>query len=121
MNDNTMNNINADEGLAMDMEGLFAKAQIVHARINELRERIDRSVFTGESEGGLFRIGLYGDGHPASVEMRMDMDEACRKLIEDEIFEALEEVFHLRMQALDDGLRAVQEETGVDSDMAMPF
>ena len=121
MNDNTMNNINTNDGSAIDMKALLGKAALVQTRIDELRERLDESVFTGESHSGCFRISLYGDGQPAAVEIRMELEEDGKKLFEGEIFQTLEAAFRSRVAALDEGLRAVQDEVGVGPDFKMPF
>lgn len=121
MNDNTTNNINADDLSEVDMEGLFAKAQIVHARVEEVRERLDESVFVGESEDGIFRIGIYGDGRPSSVEVRLNVPAKEKAPFENGVREALEAAYCLRMKALDNGLRAIQDETGVGQDFKVPF
>lgn len=104
-----------------DTKTLFEKAALVQTRIDELRERLDESVFTGESHSGCFRISLYGDGQPAAVEIRMELEEDGKKLFEGEIFQALEAAFRSRVAALDNGLKAIQEEAGVGPDFKMPF
>ena len=121
MNDNTMNNINTNDGSAIDTKALLEKAALVQTRIDELRERLDESVFTGESQSGCFRISLYGDGQPAAVEIRMELEEDGKKLFEGEIFQALEAAFRSRVAALDNGLKAIQDEAGVGPDFKMPF
>lgn len=116
---NTMNDTNMNDGSAMDTKELFEKAALVQARMDELRKRLDESVFTGESESGFFRISIYGDGQPASVEIRMDLEG--KEIFEKEIFDALAAAFRLRVQALENGLKAVQDEVGVGPDFKMPF
>ena len=119
---NNYNNDGVPTGRDVDADELYAKAAIVQKRIDEMRERLDESVFVGESENGFFKIALYGDGHPAGVEICLDLgDEQGKALFEAGLFEALEDAFRLRMEALDKGLQAIQEETGVGQDFKVPF
>lgn len=119
-NNNTHGGIQAE--CDIDTDELYAKAALVHKRIDEMRERLDESVFTGESENGFFKIALYGDGRPAGVEICLDLgDEQGKALFEAGLFEALEDAYRLRMEALDKGLRAIQDETGVGQDFKVPF
>lgn len=121
MNNNT-NNDGVQAGRDVNTDELYAKAALVHKRIDEMRERLDESVFTGESENGFFKIALYGDGRPARVEICLDLgDEQGKVLFEAGLFEAFEDAFRLRMEALDKGLQAIQDETGVGQDFKVPF
>lgn len=122
MNENNNTHGGVQAGRDIDTDELYAKAAEVHKRIDEMRERLDESVFTGESENGFFKIALYGDGRPAGVEICLDLgDEQGKALFEAGLFEALEDAYRLRMEALDKGLRAIQDETGVGQDFKVPF
>ena len=122
MNNTNNSNDGVQAGCDVDTDELYAKAAEVNRRIDEMRERLDESVFTGESENGFFKIALYGDGRPAAVEICLDLgDEQGKALFEAGLFEALEDAFRLRMEALDKGLQAIQDETGVGQDFKVPF
>lgn len=102
-------------------EELYAKAQVVHARMTELRERIDKTVFVGSSEDGLLKIGMFGDGSPSSVEFLFDVPEDAKRAFENEILEALIDAHNARVEELDNGLKAIQNETGTGPGFQMPF
>jgi len=100
---------------------LYEKASLVHARMMELRERIDRTVFVGASEDGLLKIGMTGDGTPVSVEFLFDVPEDAKRAFENEILEALADAHDARVEELENGLKAIQEETGTGPGFQMPF
>lgn len=110
-----------NEGPMPSPEELYEKAAVVHARMTELRERIDKTVFVGASEDGLLKIGMCGDGSPASVEFLFDVPEDAKKAFENEVLEALIEAHNARVEELENGLKAIQEETGTGPDFRMPF
>lgn len=122
-----MQNMNAEntetgtDGAMPTPEELYEKAQVVHARMTELRERIDKTVFVGSSEDGLLKIGMFGDGSPASVEFLFDVPEDAKRAFENEILEALVDAHNARVEELDNGLKAIQDETGTGPGFKMPF
>lgn len=100
---------------------LYEKASLVHARMMALRDRIDRTVFVGASEDGLLKIGMTGDGSPVSVEFLFDVPDDAKRAFENEILEALIDAHNARVEELDNGLKAIQNETGTGPGFQMPF
>lgn len=110
-----------NEGPMPSPEELYKKASVVHAQMTALRERIDKTVYVGASEDGLLKIGMFGDGSPASVEFLFDVPEDAKRAFENEILEALIDAHNARVEELDTGLKAIQNETGTGPGFQMPF
>ena len=100
---------------------LFAKAEEVHARITALREELDNTVFKGLSDDGVVEIGLCGDGRPVSAEIHVEGQDEQKQRLAFDILDALDNVYAARIERLENGLKAIQDETGVGPDFKMPF
>lgn len=100
---------------------LFEKARLVHERMTELGEDLDRSVFIGMSKDGSCRIALHGDGRPESVSLGFALPEGGRKHSEEAIFEALDAVWRCRLARVEEGLDDIQRETGAGPGLELPF
>lgn len=87
----------------------------------ELREALDKTVFTGISDDGIVEIGLCGDGRPASAEIHVEGQDEEKQRLAFDILDALDNIYAARIEHLENGLKAIQDESGVGPDFEMPF
>ena len=103
------------------MEELYEKAQQVSDMVDDLRTRMEGTVFKGESWDGNVKISSWGTGEPVAVELSAPIPDDLRYMIEQEIREALDRWCEARAAFMNDGLAAIQEVTGVGPDFQPPF
>lgn len=102
-------------------ENLFEKAQQVTDMMNELREKMDGSVFKGESGDGTVKIALWGTGEPVAVAVSGPFPAEVGEALGRGIEEALSRCCEARSAFMRDGLERIQREAGVGPDFQMPF
>ena len=102
-------------------ENIFEKAQQVTDMMNELRDKMEGSVFKGESYDGTVRIALWGTGEPVAVSVSGPWPDEVRESLARNIEEALARCCEARVTFMTDGLEKIQREAGVGPDFQMPF
>ena len=102
-------------------KNIFEKAQQVTDMMNELRDKMEGSVFKGESYDGSVRIALWGTGEPVAVSVSGPFPEEVREALARGIEEALARCCEARVTFMTDGLDSIQREAGVGPDFQMPF
>ena len=102
-------------------EDIFEKAQQVTDMMNELRDKMEESVFKGESRDGSVRIALWGTGEPVSASVSGPWPDDVREALARGIEDALARCCEARVAFMTDGLETIQREAGVGPDFQMPF
>ena len=102
-------------------ENIFEKAQRVTDMMNELRDKMEGSVFKGVSQDGSVKIALWGTGAPVAVAVSGPFPEEVREALSRGIEEALSQCCEARVAFMTDGLETIQREAGVGPDFQMPF
>ena len=102
-------------------ENIFEKAQQVTDMMNELRDKMEGSVFKGESYDGTVRIALCGTGEPVDVSVSGPWPDEVRESLARNIEEALARCCETRVAFMTEGLENIQREAGVGPDFQMPF
>lgn len=102
-------------------ENIFEKAQQVTELMNGLRDRMEGSVFKGESSDGTVKIAVWGTGEPVAVSVTGPFPDEVRDALACGIEEALARCVEARTAFMTDGLDSIQRETGVGPDFQMPF
>ena len=102
-------------------ENIFEKAQQVTEMMNELRNKMEGSVFKGESYDGNVRISLWGTGAPVAVALSGPFPDEVREALARSIEEALARCCEARVTFMTEGLENIQRVAGVGPDFKMPF
>lgn len=102
-------------------ENIFEKAQQVTDMMNDLRGKMEGSVFKGESYDGSVRISLWGTGEPVAVSVSGPFPDEVREVLARGIEEALARCCEARVAFMTEGLENIQREAGVGPDFQMPF
>ena len=102
-------------------ENIFEKAQQVTELMNGLRDRMEGSVFKGESSDGTVKIALWGTGEPVAVSLTGPVPDNVRDSLARGIEEALASCVEARTAFMTDGLDRIQREAGVGPEFQMPF
>lgn len=103
------------------MEQLYEKAQLVSELVDDLRERMERTVFKGESWDGSVKISSRGTGEPVDVSITAPIPDDVRCTLEQGIREALDRWCDARAAFMNDGLASIQEATGVGPGFQPPL
>lgn len=102
-------------------ENIFEKAQQVTELMNGLRDRMEGSVFKGESSDGTVKIALWGTGEPVAVSVTGPFPGEVGGALARGIEEALARCCEARVTFMTDGLDRIQREAGVGPEFQMPF